>query len=691
MSKIERPDIVAEILSGSPQTSNNQDILDIEETSTGSDVGKSAVSGGLRGLLSLLGLGGDIQQISRLAESSATAGAQRQLQDPEALANLPSGLQRAIKKQAEVEPTSITDRTLFPTSQQVISTVEPALPILGYEPKTSLGRIAQSAGEFAGGGVPGKISAAPLAARTIGFGGIGATGATAEEVLNVPQEAVSLPLMAIAGGVSSRVRPLEKALADTQVTGKARETMQAAKELDFPLTAVEAMEQPELDSLLLGAMRREDSSKDIAEKFITPRATASEAAVSKQLEGLLLPDIPQPKTTAKEAQEASKAVMGEVRKERTNIVEPFYKAAESERLADTQSIQSLIDEANSLIKSNRYSKETVSQLNYFIKRISDKVTTKTKEPKGRTILAPRKKDKSKIVPTNEISRLDSVQRDISSRLKLPQESPNAVQQEARGVVGALNQKLDDILVNSSDNIRIGREKYKEATIEIVDDIGDTGIAVIEATPEINMNTVVDVIKNESIATPTTITKLANALNQKDPEVFSKIASYYLRNAAKSSVKPGQEITSGAQFAKTVAGTKADKERLDAILTGVARAKGLNPKTVTSGFDKLLDVMFASGRLSQMKGAKVKVDVPSPTDKGLLSASFVQPGKPIGDFFARRRNQKFFDGFTKALMSDDALTALEELAGASVNSRRFQALVSTIIASSRELAPTVETE
>jgi hypothetical protein len=43
------------------------------------------------------------------------------------------------------------------------------------------------------------------------------------------------------------------------------------------------------------------------------------------------------------------------------------------------------------------------------------------------------------------------------------------------------------------------------------------------------------------------------------------------------------------------------------------------------------------------------------------------------------------------MSDDALTALEELAGASVNSRRFQALVSTIIASSRELAPTVETE
>src|SRR6056300_215763 len=104
MSKIERPDIVAEILSGSPQKSNNQDILDIEETSTGSDVGKSAVSGGLRGLLSLLGLGGDIQQISRLAESSATAGAQRQLQDPEALANLPSGLQRAIKKQAEVEP-----------------------------------------------------------------------------------------------------------------------------------------------------------------------------------------------------------------------------------------------------------------------------------------------------------------------------------------------------------------------------------------------------------------------------------------------------------------------------------------------------------------------------------------------------------------------------------------------------------
>lgn len=662
-----------------------------KETSTGSDVGKSAVSGGLRGLLSLLGLGGDIQQISRLAETSATSGAQRQLQDPEALANLPSGLQRAIRKQAEVEPTPLTDPTVFPTSQKVISGTEPFLPIVGYEPKTTSGKIMQSAGEFAGGGVPGKISAIPLASRIFGFGGIGAAGTSAEEFLNVPEEAVTIPSMLLAGGISSRAKPLEKALVDTQATEKARQTMQAAKELDFPLTAVEAMEQPELDSLLLGALGREDSSKDIFEKFIAPRATASEEAVSKQLEGLLLPDVPQPKTTSKEAQKASQKVMREVRTERTNIVEPFYEAAKSERLTDTKPLQDLIQEAKLELKQGNYGSKTKQELKEFIQRLTTTSVKKEKPKIGRTILPPSKPEKKSTKVTDKISDLNNVQKDISQRISAPPGTENAMALEAQGVVGKLNKKLDDILINSSDNIRIGREKYKQATIEIVDDIGDTGIAAIESAPEINMNTVIDVITNESVATPTTITKLANALNQKDPEVFSKIASYYLRNAAKSSVKPGQEITSGAQFAKTVAGNKADKERLDAILKGVATSKGLNPKTVISGFDKLLDVMFASGRLSQMKNSKVKVDIPSPTTKGLLNTSFVQPGKPIGDFFARRRNQKFFDGFTKALMSDDALTALEELAGASVSSRRFQSLVSIIIASSRELAPTVETE
>lgn len=658
------------------------------ETSTGVDVGKSAVSGGLRGLLSLLGLGGDIQQISRLAESSATAGAQRQLQDPEALANLPSGLQRAIKKQAEVEPTSITDRTLFPTSQQVISTVEPALPIVGYEPKTAMGRIAQSAGEFAGGGVPGKISAAPLAARTIGFGGIGATGASAEEVLNVPQEYVSLPLTVLAGGISSRAKPLEKALFDTlSDSGKARETMQAAKELDFPLTAVEAIGKPELDSLLLEAMRRKDSSKDIAEKFITPRESASEAAVSKQLEGLLgTPDIDQPLTEARKIGEGVRKVMSDVKKQRTAITSPYFNLTKTETVKDTNALQELIDDmALALREGDLTNKAETIVNNNLLKRISTPIKNEKGEITGYKI----KKG------LDNINKLDEVHREVLSELKTP-ESRDSIDKINAYKIQEFNSRLDNIILDSSENLKKGREIFKNVTEAMVNDIGETGLSDIAKSAAatdstITMDFIVDFVTNKNVATPQTVNKMSLALNEVNPELFPKIASYYLRNAAKSSVKPGQEITSGAQFAKTVAGTKADKERLDAILTGVARAKGLNPKKVTSGFDKLLDVMFASGRLSQMKGAKVKVDVPSPTDKGLLSASFVQPGKPIGDFFARRRNKKFFDGFTKALMSDDALTALEELAGASFNRRGFQALVSTIIASSRELAPTVGTE
>jgi len=132
------------------------------------DVARGTLSGVGRGFVGMAGLPGTLSQLSDLVGPNARYYGSRALgtSENEATQTYNAAMERLRASQSPEEQAGTHYRIAgvhFPTTEHVIKSAEPYVPGMAYEPRTGLGRIGQTVGEFIGGAPVGEI-AAPMRA-----------------------------------------------------------------------------------------------------------------------------------------------------------------------------------------------------------------------------------------------------------------------------------------------------------------------------------------------------------------------------------------------------------------------------------------------------------------------------------------------------------------------------------------------
>ena len=148
-----------------------------------------------------------------------------------------------------------------------------------------------------------------------------------------------------------------------------------------------------------------------------------------------------------------------------------------------------------------------------------------------------------------------------------------------------NNQLIDIVEAASPAYKKARDTYREISSKIVDPLKDV---LDPATSKVTYNTIEKLIFNPKEVTPTSIQKLAAALNKQDSTAFPKMASYLLdqmiTNVSYKSKNPGFSI-----YEKLFSNPKT-RQNVLTILEESARSKGLKVSGVRQGFDKMVKIL-----------------------------------------------------------------------------------------------------
>lgn len=633
-----------------------------QDMSTTADIAASIGSGLARGVVGLPGAFGDIEALGRMGLRAAGAGVSA---DP-----------------------------FMPTSREVISGAaqmlpEAVSPALTYQPQTAAGRIARTAGEFAGGallpagGIAGATGRQLLGTTARGagaMGGIGAATGAVEEVAGPGVAALfSVPATLGYGALSSIRGPMSQIVRETMpgqmdVAG-ARQLQQASQEMGVPLLGPEAMTGPRLRQLA-GDVAATPEGGAIIQEAVRQRAQAVPGLLTGAAEEIS-PAAATSLATARQAAEAAEGALLSARKQRTRAVEPFYTAAAPESVP-SDDVLAIVEAAKNAKKLVGRGGKTLRDIDDFINRIS----------------IPTKKRGQRKAVTN-VAQLNSTFREVRDNLRRPSTDEKSITAEAAGVIGPLNRQLDEVLMQNPD-IAAGRAVYQEMTSNLIEVLEDTGLSALRSaktTPQ----KVVDVIASPEMASPQSIARLAKELNKQDATVFPKIARQWIDNAAdqaqKITVGAGEApISMGAKFAQAVRGTPKARSNLNAILNGVAQAQGKTADetaALVNGFNKMLDVLERTATIPGVgsptaQRAALREAARQRTAADVLDVRRISLLGAIPERMRDAAMMSRYKNIAQAMTQPDSVDALINLAKVDVNSTRARNIVNSLIAVPREI-------
>lgn len=633
-----------------------------QDMSTTADIAKSLGSGVARGVVGLPGVFGDIETLGRMGLRAAGAGVSA---DP-----------------------------FMPTSREVISGVAGVLPeamqpALTYQPQTAAGRMARTAGEFGGGaiipvgGFAGATGRQLLKTTAKGAGamtGIGAATGGVEEVAGPgPALLFSIPATLGYGALSSIRGPMSQIVKETMpsrmdVEG-ARQLQRTSQEMGVPLLGPEAMTSPRLRQLA-GDVAATPEGGAIIQEAVRQRAQAVPGLLGQSAEAVG-PQATTPLGLSRQASEAAEKSLLAAEKTRTTAVTPLYNAAKSQSVPG-DSIKAILEAANEAKKTVARGGPTERAIDTFISRISSP-----------------SRQKGKRNPVTNVGRLDSAFKEFRDKLNLPAGSQDAMLKEAKGVVGNLNNQLDNVLKDVPE-LAAARGAYQQITDNVVNVLGDSGLKALSAaktTPQ----KVVDIIASPEMASPQSIARLSSALNKQDATVFPKIARQWLDNAAdqaqKITVGAGEApISMGAKFAQTVRGTPAARSNLNAILNGVAQAQGKTADetaALVTGFNRMLDVLERTATIPGVgsptaQRAALREAARQRTAADILDVRKISLLGAIPERMREAAMMSRYKNIAEAMTRPDSVDALINLAKVEVNSTRARNIVNSLIAVPREI-------
>lgn len=632
-----------------PATSSSND-SETQDVSVTGDVAKSGGSGLFKGIVGTLGVPGSIEQLLKQLAYSASQKSyalpeseKAQLRDLEILGS-PVG---AMVDKPPVKPTQY-----LPTYSDVITGAASVLPeqlkpALTYKPKTAPGRIAGLAGEFTGGALfPGSLTKSVLK-NVLPYTAVGATAGTIEEVAPGYGGPAGMALTVPVALWQARRGKASQMLKAIDTAGSEAKALQAAsRRAGVPLTAAETISDPKIASFAEKASKQPVAAETMR-PFVEARANNVPAAIER---GLLEVDQPikSPLEVSRKSAEAAQKAIESARGNRTEAVTKLYDVAKTQSV-EPSAIQQIVAKAEEL-KVNR-SPAVQKEIDDYVKQLFDK-------------------DGNPITNLGALDDIYATTRDASKIVVTDKTKAGAI--KASSTISKLNGELRTVTNNASDELAAARNIFENESEKLKSLVGDSGIDAISKSGS-NPSAVVSAISSPK-ARASTIESVANQLNKQDKTVFPKVARYYFEEASSQAIR-GEPAKGGFRFAKSVRGSPLKKERFDAIIAGVAKAKGKNVENSVKAANKLMDILEATGQA-----------------KGLLtpSGAVAAPGTKFGGIieriiskFERATDAKFYNKFAEAMVSDDSIEALERLARTDATRDQYAAFLNTLIVSTRD--------
>ena len=669
-------DIVNEILGGDvtpkvvepekPKTTSlGQDIL-----RSLMDVGYSAQSGLFTGLSAIPGFFGDVETLGRQAG-------------------------RALGY--DVDPDSV-----FPTTKQYTEMAIPRALGATYVPETTTGRMVKTPVEFGtamlGGGpfVKGGKEIAKALGRDVatelpsvarpslarqalqsaplrigapaGLTAAGLTEATDSEAIG----GVAGGAQAIAQSlIQSRTRPaaaarmMREALEGADIpAAKAMEAQ--ARRVGVPLTAAETLDAPQLRTLAEDVARSQAGRAILEPRLAGRQQEIAEAAKKGLLE---VDEAPvRPTSMAREAQETASEAVKRLERERTRISQAAGYGSLAEGKVPKEDVVELLKSAEEVLKLAPRGPRSTNRkaVNTFKEMLRKFETKKVKDPK-----TGKMKSKRVMVTTENAETLEQVRREM-------QKMVNA-DSGISGTIGPLVTDLKRILEDVP-QYAAGKKAFKDFSNTVMKDFTDTGIISL-AQKGVNPKTVANLVSDPDLVSPIDIQKISDAMNDVDPTVFPKIAKFLLQSEidkAVSKAKPGEKAV------KALRGTQLGGENLNAVLRGVAKAKGKDSEQLVTGINNMLDVLGRTTEVPRFAAMKpVSPDVPSSVAgavKRITGAEFTRPAGLLSDVI-EPTSEVAYRSIAKALASDDSIDAVIRLANMNPSSQLAKNLVGSIMGSS----------
>tara|TARA_R110002012_G_scaffold261054_2_gene442858 strand:+ start:1403 stop:3544 length:2142 start_codon:yes stop_codon:yes gene_type:complete len=552
------------------------------------DFGKSLSGGVLKGLSYLPGIPGDLERLSTYIPGGKNT----------------IGFDYGQPGNDESFGKSATGKYIFPSSKQIqnylIKGEENLLegsninPILGeafnYQPTTNLGRYTDTMAQFASPSVAGKTNAARKFGTVLGAGG-GATFQGLQDAGASPGAAlgITLPVMigaGLLGGPSTAARMSEPfaGLSDDAIR-EAKKLEELANSLGIKLTPGELVNNKLINELSESVVKNETSGAYVY-NATKNRPTAVKNVIEQQADKIS-PELISKRTGLDVVEETAKKAIKDVKIKRTSESQKAGYGVSNTEFLDPTQVMTVINRIDEAI-ANTNNKTNINTL----KKIKNELIVSNKN--------------GKIIPVTSINKLDNTFKIYRDKYKDMQAGKESSINKVLGI--ELFTQADDGILNMLNNQLRTNKSYANANDEFAKLTNELVIPIqrnvdVLAKNGLNFNKIKSFIFDPTNANAFDIKKTLDILNKVDPQATIDIANVYFRNMSNRSINvmraQGDDLTEGFKFTKSIMGTAEQRANFMAVLDGVAKAKGVDPKQLKIGFENMFKVLERTGRLSNI--------------------------------------------------------------------------------------------
>ena len=532
----------------------------------------------------------------------------------------------------------------LPQVMEAIETIPGAKAVTQYQPQTKLGEYFESIGEFVAPGIP---FAKPFTSQdrlkrfsNVLFPGI-AAGATSELTEDLPPY-VSIPATIAAGGVTAAVTRPDKAanIAEAALRNVNNEELKLAKqiqkiarkEFDIPVTATELIDNG-LVNKLGEIVYKSERGGPIMYNFLKDRPDQVEF-IAKQLTDKL---IEEPKLLNEAIQgikiTAQKALKDAKKERKRRAEEAGYKVANTEALEPDQ-VLPLIRYIDDTVKRLDAGDPAIQTLNSLKRSLIKSKTSKKDQPQILNELGqPIRGQQPEIIitPQTNINTLDNILKRINSRISdsrvnktrdrdIIDRNTERILREGLDEGGEGILTLLDRQLRTNKNYSAAKDEFAKLSEELVAPIERNLKPLLEGG--LSQGKIRSIIFDTGTRNVEDIKRTAEILNKVDPEAFQLIARTYFKNAINNALysqKAGDlKIAKGFNLKKQLT-EKGREDNFLAMLEGVAKSKGVNPKEFVKGFENFNKVLSRTANI-------IGVNNPAaPPAIKLISRDFAQFG------------------------------------------------------------------
>ena len=573
----------------------------------------------------------------------------------------------------------------LPQVMEAIETIPGAKAVTQYQPQTKLGEYFESIGEFVAPGIP---FAKPLTSQdrlkrfsNVLFPGI-AAGTTSELTEDLPPY-VSIPATIAAGGVTAAVTRPDKAanIAEAALRNVNNEELKLAKqiqkiareEFDIPVTATELIDNG-LVNKLGEIVYKSERGGPIMYNFLKDRPDQVEF-IAKQLTDKL---IEEPKLLNEAIQgikiTAEKALKNAKKERRRRAEEAGYEVANTEALEPDQ-VLPLIRYIDDTVKRLDAGDPAIQTLNSLKRSLIKSKTSKKDQPQILDELGqPIRGQQPEIIitPQTNINTLDNILKRINSRISdsrvnktrdrdIIDRNTERILREGLDEGGEGILTLLDRQLRTNKNYSAAKDEFAKLSEELVAPIERNLKPLLEGG--VTQGKIRSIIFDTGTRNVEDVKRTAEILNKVDPEAFQLIARTYFKNAINrtlNSQKAGDlKIAKGFDLKKQLTEMGREDNFL-AMLEGVAKSKGVNPKEFVKGFENFNKVLSKTANI-------IGVNNPaSPPPIKLISRDFAQFGAFMWQVKFAGKLEKFtkektLEKLADIFIQDDSIDQLVALA------------------------------